>query len=653
MSAWTNGTYTRKGLALLAKLTQGTSLRITRAEAGTGYVSDSVLANQTAVTGAKQELTFRAASYPDAGTCKLPMYLTNKGLAAGYKARQIGLYANDPDEGEILYFIAQSQNGTDVPSAADMPDYSATWTFYFKYGQADEVSVTVDPSNAITVDMLEEVRAIAEEGISVSVSGAAVRYDNAAVLPLAGLKLFGKTTQDGVPTPDAPVELESIEGADIRVYGKNLLPIGTATFEVTKSYDVAIPAGEYWLSCHIESTDTDGDNSTIVFLKNGQNVLYLPMKRGAVSRKLTLKDDVDRVQLCAAYNNTQGVGDTATWSNVQLERSDRFTGYEAYKQPQRISGRELSGIPVNSGGNYTDAAGQQWICDEVDFARGLYVQRVGKVEFDGSEAWGYGSFTTDENKTYVYLTDTTVENVHLSICTHAKFSTDTAQWKDGKYMKSGGGRWQTMTDMSVQEWSEYLAEQNYINRTPVTVYYPLTTPVEHALYDTELAAYAALTANNPVTTVTNDAGAWMEVDFIKAQHETAVKMISAGRAVESAECPGCYYRIVDGRQEWLNPPMQDQVLYLTTERMCGEPVAVYTFFIPSLAPDETVYEQVSDVANTVISVAGASASLSVKASEEVAGMVGVTNNGSETLNDLYVTVKLLLSAGGGGGGGAG
>ena len=36
----------------------------------------------------------------------------------------------------------------------------------------------------------------------------------------------------------------------------------------------------------------------------------------------------------------------------------------------------LPGIPVDSGGNYTDAEGQQWVCDEIDFARSVYIQRV-------------------------------------------------------------------------------------------------------------------------------------------------------------------------------------------------------------------------------------------------------------------------------------
>ena len=46
----------------------------------------------------------------------------------------------------------------------------------------------------------------------------------------------------------------------------------------------------------------------------------------------------------------------------------------------------LPGIPVTSGGNYTDENGQQWICDEVDFGRGVYVQRVDKGAFDATKA---------------------------------------------------------------------------------------------------------------------------------------------------------------------------------------------------------------------------------------------------------------------------
>ena len=45
----------------------------------------------------------------------------------------------------------------------------------------------------------------------------------------------------------------------------------------------------------------------------------------------------------------------------------------------------LPGIPVTSGGNYTDQQGQQWGCDEVDLERGVKVQRVDKAAFDSTK----------------------------------------------------------------------------------------------------------------------------------------------------------------------------------------------------------------------------------------------------------------------------
>ena len=45
----------------------------------------------------------------------------------------------------------------------------------------------------------------------------------------------------------------------------------------------------------------------------------------------------------------------------------------------------LPGIPVTSGGNYTDPQGQQWVCDEVDLKKGVKVQRVDKAAFDSTK----------------------------------------------------------------------------------------------------------------------------------------------------------------------------------------------------------------------------------------------------------------------------
>lgn len=153
MNVWANAVITEKGLALLAKLTQGNSLDIVDAVVGAGFVTPGVLQKQTEVTSPKQTLKARPVSYPETGKCDLPLVMTNEGVVTGYEATQVGVFANDPDEGKILFFIAQSITadiGTTIPSEKEMPGYSAEWTFRLQYGQADSVSVTVDPSNTIS-----------------------------------------------------------------------------------------------------------------------------------------------------------------------------------------------------------------------------------------------------------------------------------------------------------------------------------------------------------------------------------------------------------------------------------------------------------------------------------------------------------------------
>ena len=159
MNIWANTVLTDKGNSLLAKLTQGHTLNITRAITGAGFVTPGLLSKQTNVTDPKQSLVFRPVSYPEIGQCEMPVVLTNKGLETGYTATQVGIFAEDPDEGEILFFIAQAPDenkGEEVPSEAEMSSFSTEWAFVTKYGQADSVNVTVDPANTVSRAEMEQ-----------------------------------------------------------------------------------------------------------------------------------------------------------------------------------------------------------------------------------------------------------------------------------------------------------------------------------------------------------------------------------------------------------------------------------------------------------------------------------------------------------------
>lgn len=157
MNIWSNAVVTTAGLNLLAKLIDGNTLDITRAVAGAGFVTPGLLMAQKEVTDIKQELSFTAIAYPEDGKCALTCNLGNEGLSVGYTAMQVGIFATDPDDGEVLFFIAQAAEGTGthVPANNEMGSYTAEWTFYFQYGNADNVTVTVDPTASVTQAMLD------------------------------------------------------------------------------------------------------------------------------------------------------------------------------------------------------------------------------------------------------------------------------------------------------------------------------------------------------------------------------------------------------------------------------------------------------------------------------------------------------------------
>ena len=166
----------------------------------------------------------------------------------------------------------------------------------------------------------------------------------------------------------------------------------------------------------------------------------------------------------------------------------------------------LPGIPVSSDGNYTDASGRQWVCDEVDFARGVYVQRINFQEIKSAFVLSGGILYCRINK---------VGKTEPVICTHAKsYMVVLANGAVGAYTHVGftmDALPQSVTDAASGQ--AYLDAQ-IANGTPVTVGYILTTPIETPLTPEELAAYAALHSNKPNTTVFNDGGAEMKLSYV-------------------------------------------------------------------------------------------------------------------------------------------
>ena len=355
---------------------------------------------------------------------------------------------------------------------ADMPNIRNT----------ENLPETVVSIKAVRYDeqaLTKEQQAQARKNIGIydqiisNASGETIVLTDSTNNKLEGLTLYGKTTQNGTPTPEAPVELVSAgdDGfVDVRVYGKNIfneaillnangwkyengfltgLNIYLRIHFNDNPLDIFKPNTQYYFSFWGYSADYSKNSRLTIEYTDGTHTDV----RGLRNTELTFCEcvtdkgkSVDRI--------TIGYGEPCIIhiKNFMICESQSATEYEPYKKPQTLpvsTPNGLSGIPVTSGGNYTDKNGQQWICDEVDFSRGVYVQRVGRIDSYNGESI------------------------------------------PGVYMSSTG----SLT-------------------IGATVIYELTTPIETSLSVEQFVSYASMRTKYPTTTILNDGNAGMDVSYV-------------------------------------------------------------------------------------------------------------------------------------------
>ena len=270
-----------------------------------------------------------------------------------------------------------------------------------------------------------------------SASGENIVVNNASNYDLAGLRIFGKTTQDGTPTPEAPVELVS-----------------------------------------------DG-------------------KGGSITVNVTGGNKAQRVTLATPNG--------------------------------------LPGIPVTSGGNYTDANGQQWIGDEIDLSRGVYVQRVKEYTVDGSddEYWVPSALQDVAGAIRFDLTVETEPPAKRKFCLcNAYIGTEYAN----RYAESSWCNDETTIHCLQFRICTAFATtvaglKERLRAMPVNFIYQLATPIETPLSEEELAAYAALHTYRDSTTVSNDAGAYMELEYVMDAKKYIDSLLKASGWIANVSLP--------------------------------------------------------------------------------------------------------------------
>ena len=138
------GYFTSKGLALAAKLASGAALKITRVTAGSGKTGNPAAA--TALPQPRQQLAVNPPLRRE-NTAILPVTLTAALASAAYDLTELGVFAQDPNEGEILYKLYK------LPSAMKIdPTSCLVLRFYLEETVSQDLGVTVacSPAGLIT-----------------------------------------------------------------------------------------------------------------------------------------------------------------------------------------------------------------------------------------------------------------------------------------------------------------------------------------------------------------------------------------------------------------------------------------------------------------------------------------------------------------------
>lgn len=334
------------------------------------------------------------------------------------------------------------------------------------------------------------------------------------------------------PSPSYPQEIENA-GMDgeigVTVTGTNLLPfevgqkgngfevfadgvqvdvnrttdiyaVGQNNSNVESGYDefALMTAGKYYIY-----SGTQDVYLYVVVWRKGKNVV-LGSSVGTNAAQIEIMDgDKFRIffRTAAAFKGKVKAMITRTPMNA--------TSYEPYKPAQTLiipTPGGLPGIPVSSGGNYTDEKGQQWVADEIDLAKGERVQWIGNKVLQESDL----KKDTPDSIFVTLYNIKTVSNAN-PICSHLKYVP--YQTADKKQILCIS---RVLEDIRIYlNSADFQVYKDFLNNNEVFLIWALKTPIRTPIPPETIAAYKALHTYSPTTTVINDAGAGMSVGYAK------------------------------------------------------------------------------------------------------------------------------------------
>lgn len=404
------------------------------------------------------------------------------------------------------------------------------------YDTETEVESTSE-FNALTALMAQVqtviARGLAAPAIVCEVAGRRISLRDSSNYSLQGLRILGKSTQDGTPTPENPVEIVSAgDGGSIKakVMGKNLVSelvysnFSTDYASLVKCGDTgAVKKGlVYTISVTLTAdTDTKAYWNSVSGLFAHEAITVTAGTNRYSMTFTALEDGETGTEKILVSKSGTGDGVTIKPSDCQIEQGSVVTDFEITEQSMVISTPYgLPGIPVPSGGNYTDSDGQQWICDEINLPQGVYIQRINSIDLSTLSNWARGTGNGWANASAFYSTGALSKAVSVEgyetkaniLCNRLVVGLPSKI--AGQTVNRVGQGTGTSLFVSIDgiETAEDL--KAYFAENKTIVQYVLATPIETELTEADIAAFAALHTYKPNTTIYNDMSAFMVAEYV-------------------------------------------------------------------------------------------------------------------------------------------
>ena len=157
MASWIGTILTNKGKTLQGKVEAGKcKLELTKMKIGSGILENGRdLEGLIELIHSEQEIGLSEIETMDTGECVVHATLSNINVKTGFYARELGLYATDPDEGEILYAITTDGNPDYIQAYGGTTTISYDIALTIIVDNATHTVATIDPEGLVTEAKLQ------------------------------------------------------------------------------------------------------------------------------------------------------------------------------------------------------------------------------------------------------------------------------------------------------------------------------------------------------------------------------------------------------------------------------------------------------------------------------------------------------------------